>query len=176
MARNMVQFQKGLSEPEFDRQYGSETSCQEALFKSRWPDGFVCPGCLRDSHISCHGPALLDGAEGVQATEHDDGAWLAVVSGPAAEAGADPGRISKRAFGVRIFLFGGFAPKLAARGLQCGLFIGVKHVFQRALAHAIEFAHQYCITLMAAIKAAMLSFLNGSSAMLTRSISKPCVL
>ena len=50
MARNMVQFQKGLSEPEFGRQYGSETSCRAALFKSRWPDGFVCPECGCTKH------------------------------------------------------------------------------------------------------------------------------
>ncbi|CAN5507382.1 hypothetical protein BH23CHL4_BH23CHL4_30430 [soil metagenome] len=28
MARNRVQFQKGLSEPEFDRLYGSEEQCR----------------------------------------------------------------------------------------------------------------------------------------------------
>ncbi|MCK5090544.1 MAG: IS1595 family transposase [Hyphomicrobiaceae bacterium] len=45
MARNMVQFQKGFSEPEFERLYGSEEACRAALFKWRWPNGFVCPGC-----------------------------------------------------------------------------------------------------------------------------------
>lgn len=50
MARNMVQFQKGLSEPEFERLYGSEASCREALFKLRWPNGFVCPGCGGTKH------------------------------------------------------------------------------------------------------------------------------
>ena len=73
---------------------------------------------------------------------HDNGAWLAIVSGPAAEASAAPGGISKQALGVRIFLFGGFALKLAEGGLQCRLFIGMKNVFQRALAHAITLARQ----------------------------------
>ena len=30
MARNTVQFQKGLSEPEFERQYGTEAACRNA--------------------------------------------------------------------------------------------------------------------------------------------------
>ena len=34
MTRNSVQFQKGLSEPEFERQFGTEAACREALFRS----------------------------------------------------------------------------------------------------------------------------------------------
>ena len=45
MARNTVQFQKGLSEPEFERQYGGEEQCRAAVVASRWPDGFSCPEC-----------------------------------------------------------------------------------------------------------------------------------
>ena len=45
MAKNQVQFQKGLSLPEFFAAYGSETQCAETLFKWRWPQGFVCPEC-----------------------------------------------------------------------------------------------------------------------------------
>lgn len=45
MARNRVQFQKGLSEDAFDRLYGTEEKCRAAIFAWRWPDGFVCPGC-----------------------------------------------------------------------------------------------------------------------------------
>src|SRR5512147_848906 len=45
MARNKVQYQKGLSEAAFDRQYGSEEQCRAAVAKWRWPDGFVCPHC-----------------------------------------------------------------------------------------------------------------------------------
>ena len=50
MARNRVQFQKGLSEARFDELYGSEDRCREAVFGWRWPRGFVCPGCGRQKH------------------------------------------------------------------------------------------------------------------------------
>jgi len=43
MARNVVQFQKGLSEPAFDRQYGTEEQCRAVVIALRWPDGFCCP-------------------------------------------------------------------------------------------------------------------------------------
>lgn len=45
MARNKIQFQPGLSLPEFLQQYGSEEQCRLALLQWRWPKGFVCPVC-----------------------------------------------------------------------------------------------------------------------------------
>jgi len=45
MARNKVQFQKGLSESEFNKAYGSEEQCHAALVEWRWPSGFECPDC-----------------------------------------------------------------------------------------------------------------------------------
>ena len=45
MARNKVQFQRGLSDVEFDRLYGTEEKCRDALFSWRWPEGFECPAC-----------------------------------------------------------------------------------------------------------------------------------
>ena len=45
MARNQVQFQKGLSEARFAEIYGTEEQCHAALVKWRWPNGFECPGC-----------------------------------------------------------------------------------------------------------------------------------
>lgn len=45
MARNAVQLQKGLSEAEFDRLYGTEEQCRAAVIAARWPDGFSCPVC-----------------------------------------------------------------------------------------------------------------------------------
>ncbi len=51
MARNKVQFQKGLSEPEFERRYGREEQCRAVVIASRWPDGFVCPACGGSRHV-----------------------------------------------------------------------------------------------------------------------------
>ena len=45
MTMNRVQFQPGLSMPEFWERYGTESQCQAALESARWPDGFVCPAC-----------------------------------------------------------------------------------------------------------------------------------
>jgi transposase-like protein len=50
MARNMVQFQKGLSEPAFERLYGTEEQCRAVVVASRWPDGFACPACGGGEH------------------------------------------------------------------------------------------------------------------------------
>ena len=50
MVRNQAQFQKGLSMTAFIQQYGSEAKCFEALFKWRWPNGFICPHCGCDKH------------------------------------------------------------------------------------------------------------------------------
>ena len=45
MTMNRVQFQPGLSMPEFFERYGTEAQCQAALQAARWPSGFVCPDC-----------------------------------------------------------------------------------------------------------------------------------
>ena len=45
MARNVVQFQKGLNEPAFEQQYGTEEQCRAIVIASRWPRGFECPAC-----------------------------------------------------------------------------------------------------------------------------------
>jgi len=45
MAMNRVQFQRGLSIPEFLQQFGTEAQCEAALQAARWPHGFVCPKC-----------------------------------------------------------------------------------------------------------------------------------
>ncbi len=50
MARNQVQFQKGMSEAQFDEMYGSEALCHAALVQWRWPDGFECPCCGGRKH------------------------------------------------------------------------------------------------------------------------------
>jgi hypothetical protein len=50
MARNAVQFQKGLSEAEFTRRYGTEPQCRAIVIAARWPDGFICPACGGGQH------------------------------------------------------------------------------------------------------------------------------
>ena len=50
MARNSVQFQKGLSEAGFEDCYGTEAKCRAVVMASRWPDGFECPVCGGRSH------------------------------------------------------------------------------------------------------------------------------
>ena len=50
MARNKVQFQKGLSEAQFAILYGTEDQCREAVMRWRWPSGFVCPVCAGKQH------------------------------------------------------------------------------------------------------------------------------
>ena len=40
MARNPVQFQKGISLNEFLSLYGTEEQCFDALYRWRWPNGF----------------------------------------------------------------------------------------------------------------------------------------
>jgi transposase-like protein len=50
MARNAVQFQKGLSEAEFEELYGTEEKCRAAVMALRWPNGFECPACGGHAH------------------------------------------------------------------------------------------------------------------------------
>ena len=59
MARNSVQFQKGLSESEFEQQYGTEAACREALFRWRWPEGFECPICGEQRHSAIRSRQLF---------------------------------------------------------------------------------------------------------------------
>jgi transposase-like protein len=59
VARNSVQFQKGLSEAEFERQYGTEEACREALFRWRWPEGFECPICGERRHSAIRSRQLF---------------------------------------------------------------------------------------------------------------------
>jgi len=48
MAMNRVQFQPGLSMPDFFQQFGTEAQCETALIQARWPQGFRCPQCDHD--------------------------------------------------------------------------------------------------------------------------------
>ncbi len=50
MKKNPVQFQKGFSLADFMDHYGTEAQCADALFKARWPSGFLCPACGGGRH------------------------------------------------------------------------------------------------------------------------------
>jgi transposase-like protein len=58
MAKNQVQFQKGLSLPEFLEQYGTEEQCRRAVYGWRWPRGFRCPECGHAGHCEILGSGL----------------------------------------------------------------------------------------------------------------------
>ena len=50
MAQNKVQYQRGLSMPEFFARYGSPEQCEALVRSWRWPAGFVCPRCEGSWH------------------------------------------------------------------------------------------------------------------------------
>lgn len=49
MPKNKVQFQKGLSLPQFLADFGTESQCEQALFQARWPQGLACLRCAGTS-------------------------------------------------------------------------------------------------------------------------------
>ncbi len=55
MAMNRIQFQPGLSMPEFLERYGTESQCEVALEHARWPSGFRCPRCDGASYSRVRG-------------------------------------------------------------------------------------------------------------------------
>ncbi len=58
MGRNAIQFQRGLSVPDFQKLYGTEALCEEALAQMRWPCGFRCPRCAGAPHGFVYGRRL----------------------------------------------------------------------------------------------------------------------
>lgn len=60
MTINRIQFQPGVSMPEFFSRYGSEEQCAAALKTLRWPQGFHCPRCNAPEHyVVGHGARTL---------------------------------------------------------------------------------------------------------------------
>ena len=45
MATKRIQFQPGLSMPEFLKDLGTGVQCEQALDFARWQEGFHCPRC-----------------------------------------------------------------------------------------------------------------------------------
>ena len=52
MAKNKIQFQKRDGISDLFHEYGTEEQCKTALFKRRWPKGFVCPHCGSKSYCA----------------------------------------------------------------------------------------------------------------------------
>ena len=50
MAQNKVQYQRGLSMPEFFDRYGSPEQCESLVRAWRWPEGFACLRCKGGGH------------------------------------------------------------------------------------------------------------------------------
>ncbi len=60
MPMNRIQFQPGVSLPEFFLRYGTEAQCEAAMAELRWPDGFRCPRCASAAHyVVGHGARKL---------------------------------------------------------------------------------------------------------------------
>lgn len=65
MAFNRIQFQPGMSIPEFLRTFGTEGQCAEAVKAARWPDSFRCPRCSSaDHYVVGHGARRLFQCQG----------------------------------------------------------------------------------------------------------------
>jgi transposase-like protein len=65
MAYTPIQFQQGMSLPDFFKAFGTDAACCEAVLRARWPSGFTCPRCGGATHcilfslgrplFQCHG-------------------------------------------------------------------------------------------------------------------------
>jgi hypothetical protein len=51
MAMNLIQFQKGLSLPEFFASFGTQAQCERVVKLARWPQGWRCGKC---GHAACY--------------------------------------------------------------------------------------------------------------------------
>lgn len=47
-----IQFQNGLSLPEFINNFGTPAQCEEHLYKKKWPNGFICKKCSNKESVS----------------------------------------------------------------------------------------------------------------------------
>jgi transposase-like protein len=71
MPMNRIQFQRGVSMPEFFSRYGTEAQCAAALVALvalvalRWPEGFRCPRCASaERYLVGHGARKLYHCQG----------------------------------------------------------------------------------------------------------------
>jgi transposase-like protein len=54
MSMNPIQFQEGLSFKTFQSRYGTNQQCEDALFASRWPNGWSCSRCSNTRYSRTH--------------------------------------------------------------------------------------------------------------------------
>src|SRR5712692_12016033 len=93
---------------------------------------------LSDSHIvKRQSSSVLDRSEVLEASSHDLGSGLAVVAGPAAEAGDDPGGEGERALGVGIALPFCLARELGRDGFEDGLVVRIEGIGQALVGVAV---------------------------------------
>ena len=60
MSNQQIQFQPGMSIPEFLGRFGTEVQSVEAVKVARWPDGFRCPrGAVGEHYVVGHGARKL---------------------------------------------------------------------------------------------------------------------
>jgi transposase-like protein len=59
MPKNPIQFQKGISLPDFLTKYGTDNQCLDSLIQFRWPNGFVCPACANTTYYQIKTRALF---------------------------------------------------------------------------------------------------------------------
>ena len=55
MLQANIQFRKDYSIADLHREYGTEKQCEEALFRWRWPNGFICSECSSYSYSEREG-------------------------------------------------------------------------------------------------------------------------
>src|SRR6185436_1587318 len=85
-------------------------------------------GCTHLSHASPDVPSVDHGEQAPVSLDEHDGSWLAAISGPAAEAGADPSGEGERAGRMWIFLSLCPAFEGARDGFEDGLIGGREQV------------------------------------------------
>ncbi|MGC8499929.1 MAG: IS1595 family transposase, partial [Leptospirillia bacterium] len=70
MRMNRVQFQPGLSMPDFLQQFGTEKQCAAAVEQARWPSGFLCPQCGTSDHYVLNAESVSRKVFQCQACRH----------------------------------------------------------------------------------------------------------
>ena len=91
MPMNRIQFQSGLSLPDFLHQFGTEAQCEVELEQARWPQSFVCPccghtaasvfrvGCTRPCSAKPATPNLADRRDAVRKRQAAAEPWFLAI-------------------------------------------------------------------------------------------------